>query len=84
MEQTKFLELQEKRLKLGSSPHIKSAFSTQKAMIYVILALVPCIISSIIFFGFYQIVIILTSVVFAVLTEFVIKKLRKQNLSIDD
>lgn len=84
MEQTKFSELQEKRLKLSSSPHIKSPFSTQKAMLYVLVALLPCVISSIVFFGLYQIVIILTSVVFAVITEFVIKKLRKQNLSIDD
>lgn len=84
MEQKNVTDLQERRLKLGSSPHIKSPFSTQKAMYYVLIALLPCVISSIIFFGIYQIVIILTCVIFSVLTEFLIKKFRKQNLSIDD
>ena len=84
MEQKTVTDLQEKRLKLGSSPHIKSPFSTQKAMYYVLIALLPCVISSIIFFGIYQIVIILTCVIFSVLTEFLIKKFRKQKLSIDD
>lgn len=84
MEQKTVTDLQERRLKLGSSPHIKSPFSTQKAMYYVLIALLPCVISSIIFFGIYQIVIILTCVIFSVLTEFLIKKFRKQALSIDD
>lgn len=84
MEQKTVSGLQERRLKLGSSPHIKSPFSTQRAMYYVLIALLPCVVSSVIFFGIYQIVIILTSVIFAVITEFVIKKLRKQELSITD
>lgn len=84
MEQKSVTDLQERRLKLGSSPHIKSPFSTQKAMYYVIVALLPCVVSSIVFFGIYQIIIILTCVIFAVLTEFVVKKFRKQEISITD
>lgn len=53
-------------------------------MYYVLIALLPCVISSIIFFGFYQIVIISTSVIFSLSTEFLIKKFRKQEISITD
>lgn len=84
MEQITVSNLQERRLKLGSSPHINSPFTTQKAMYYVLIALLPCVISSVIFFGFYQIVIILTCMIFALLTEFLIKKFRKQEISITD
>ncbi|MCX7908785.1 MAG: RnfABCDGE type electron transport complex subunit D [Ignavibacteria bacterium] len=84
MEQQTVESLQEKRLKLGSSPHIKSPFTTEKAMYYVIIALIPCIISSVIFFGFYQLVVIGTCCVFSVATEYVIKKLRKQKITIMD
>lgn len=84
MEQQTVTELQQKRLELGSSPHIKSPFTTQKAMYYVIIALIPCVISAVIFFGAYQLVVILTCVVFSVLTEFIIKKFRKQKPTIED
>ncbi|MFN3270802.1 MAG: RnfABCDGE type electron transport complex subunit D, partial [Candidatus Kapaibacteriota bacterium] len=70
MKQQTVDDLVEKRLRLESSPHIKSAFTTSKAMYCVIIALVPCIVSAIVFFGFYQLVVILTCVLFAVATEY--------------
>lgn len=84
MEQQTITDLQQKRLELGSSPHIKSPFTTQKAMYYVIVALIPCVVSAVVFFGFYQLVVIATCVVFSVLTEYVIKKFRKQKSTIED
>ncbi len=84
MEKEIIEDLHQRRFKLGSSPHIKSPFTTQKAMFFVILALIPCLISAIVFFGFYQLIVILTCVVFCVLTEFTIKKFRKQELTIED
>jgi len=72
------------KLELTASPHLHSKWSTQKAMWLVISALIPCVISSIIFFGFYQILILAVSIGFALGTEAVIKVIRKQKISIKD
>lgn len=72
------------RLELASSPHIHSKFSTKTSMWMVFGALIPSVISAVIFFGIAQLMIIAVAVGFAVLTEFVIKKIRKQDISIND
>jgi len=72
------------RLELTSSPHVHSRWSTKQAMWFVVLALIPALIASVIFFGPYQLVIVLVSVVFAVGTEIAIKKIRKRNLTAED
>lgn len=72
------------RLELSSSPHIHSKWSTNQAMWFVVLSLIPSLISGIIFFGMYQLLIVLVSVFFAVITEAAIKKIRKQKITIDD
>jgi electron transport complex protein RnfD len=48
------------------------------------LSLLPCLISAVIFFGFYQLVIVFTAIVFSVFTEFLIQKLTKQKVTITD
>lgn len=77
-------EILSKKLELASSPHVHSKWSTRYAMMSVIIALVPAVISAVVVFGPYQLVIIAVSIFFAVLTEFVIKKMRKQDISIKD
>lgn len=72
------------RLELSSSPHIHSKWSTNQAMWFVVLSLIPSLISGIIFFGMYQLLIVLISVFFAVITEAAIRKIRKQKITIDD
>lgn len=72
------------RLELASSPHIHTELSTAKSMQWVVIALLPAVISAIVVFGVYQLVIIATTVIFAVLTEYAIKKMRKQAVSIKD
>ncbi len=72
------------KLILTSSPHVHSAWSTDKAMKLVILALVPSIASALFFFGIYQILILAVSVFFTVGTEAVIKKIRKRKVTITD
>ena len=52
------------KLELASSPHIHSRWSTVQAMWLVVIALIPSIISALIFFGFYQLLIIFVSVGF--------------------
>jgi len=72
------------RLEIAKSPHIHSNWSTKQVMWLVIIALIPCIISSIIFFGIAQIMIIIVSVLFSIATEALIKTVRKQKITIND
>lgn len=72
------------KLELASSPHIHSRWSTVQAMWMVVIALIPSIISSVIFFGFYQLLIIFVSVGFCLGTEAVIKIIRKRKVTLKD
>lgn len=72
------------KLELSSSPHIHSKWSTKQVMWFVVLSLIPPIISGVIFFGIYQLLIIFISVFFAVMTEAAIKKIRKMKITVDD
>jgi len=72
------------KLELSTSPHIHSNWNTKQAMWFVVLALLPAVISAVVLFGPYQLVILLTSVVFCVGTEVLIKKIRKRKISIED
>jgi len=69
---------------LTSSPHLHSGWTTKKVMWFVLLSLVPCIVSAVIFFGFYQLMILAVAMFFAVGTEAVIQKIRKQKIKIND
>lgn len=72
------------KLELSSSPHVHSRWSTIQAMWLVVIALIPIVITSVIFFGFNQLVIIFVSVGFALGTEIVIKIIRKRKVTIND
>ncbi|KAB2843811.1 MAG: RnfABCDGE type electron transport complex subunit D [Melioribacteraceae bacterium] len=72
------------KLELTSSPHVHSRWSTKQAMWFVIYALIPAVISSVIFFGFYQLLVIGGSVAFAVGNESLIKYIRKREITITD
>lgn len=81
---TTIVENNEHKLELTSSPHVHSKWNTKTSMWMVVLALAPAVVSGIVFFGLYQLLVIGICVLFAVGTEFVIRKIRKQNISISD
>ena len=54
------------------SPHVKSANSTKKIMINVVIALLPAFIMGVVYFGLSALIIVLTAVVSAVLSEIVL------------
>lgn len=56
---------------ISTPPHVKSPRTTKKIMLDVVIALVPCAVAGIVFFGVNAFVLILTSVLGAVATEFV-------------
>jgi len=66
---------------LTTSPHLHSKWSTSKVMWFVVAALIPSIIAAITFFGWMQIFIIITAVVFAVGTEAAIQSIRKKKVT---
>jgi len=72
------------KLELGSSPHIHARVSTSRSMIYVILALIPAVIAGCVVFGLAQLGVIAVAIAFAVLTEWVIKKVRKKPVTLND
>jgi len=75
MENDKFL--------ISHAPHIWGGFSTGKTMFVVVFALLFPTAAAIYFFGYYAIYIILISTATAILSEFVIKKLRKKRFIMD-
>ncbi len=72
------------RLELTTSPHLHNNWSTPRAMWMVGAALVPSTAAALIFFGWAQIGILLTSILCAAATEAVIQKLRKLPVTLAD
>lgn len=70
-------------LVIAPSPHIHSKWSVKRTMYLVILALMFPTAASIYFFGFNAILVILTSVLAAVATEYLVKLLRKKKFVMD-
>ena len=69
-------------LTVSASPHIRQSQNTQGVMLDVIIALLPSAIAGIIIFGINALFIILTSIIAAVLSEFIFDKIvkkRKEN-----
>ena len=61
----------DKLLTYTHSPHVKAPNSTRKIMIKVIISLLPACIMGVIYFGLNALLLLLTSLVFAVLSEYV-------------
>ncbi len=72
------------KLDLTSSPHVHSRWSTKQAMWLVVIALIPSLISGLVFFGLYQLLIVAVSIAAAAGTEYVIKKIRKRKVNLLD
>lgn len=70
--------------RLISSPHLRDSITTEKAMWIVALSLLPCAIAGIVFFGVNQAPLLVTTILSAVLTEYLIQKLRKKEITIRD
>jgi len=73
----------DKRLVLSSSPHLHGSTSISKDMVLVIAALCLPAAGAVYFFGLYVLLMLAASVLTAVLTEFVAKKLRRRPFYMD-
>ena len=74
----------DKQLKVSSNPHVRDNMSTRNIMLAVIIALLPATVFGIINFGYHAALVILVTVGFAVLAEFVMCKILKKPVSIGD
>lgn len=72
------------KLSVGSSPHLKGKDTTQRIMLDVIIALVPALIMSIVYFGISALLLTVVCVVTAVLAEYLSRKVMKRNNTISD
>jgi electron transport complex protein RnfD len=71
-------------LKINNSPHLESPLTTRKIMMQVIIALMPAVIFSFIFFKHHAIFLIANCVITAMLTEEIITRLRKKDSTLND
>jgi electron transport complex protein RnfD len=74
----------EKVFVITPAPHIVKPHSVKTMMLDTIIALIPAAIGAVVFFGWYSGLLILTSVVFAILSELFVNILRKQKPTITD
>ncbi len=71
-------------LVISSAPHVESEDTIPQMMKTVVIALIPAMITSVIFFGFQAILLMATCVVSCVATEYVFQRVRKQDIAIHD
>jgi len=70
-------------LPVAPGPHIWRGLSVKRVMYFVIAALIPPLAASIVLFGLRAFLVILTSLIFSVATEWVTKKLRNKPFIMD-
>ena len=74
----------ENKLIGSSSPHIRSDETTQNLMLDVIIALVPALAASIFYFGFNSLILVVTSVISAVVAEYICERVMKKPVTVTD
>lgn len=74
----------QKKIILSVSPHFHSGNSTRLIMQDLLLALMPAVLASLIFFGWRALVLEIVAVLSAVLTEFACQKIMRKKVTIDD
>ncbi len=72
------------KLVVSSSPHLKSPITTDNIMLDVIIAMVPAVIASVIYFGMNAVFIIIICVLSCVLSEFVSRIVMKREQTVGD
>ncbi len=76
--------MDEKKLIISSSPHIRSSETTSSVMLKVLIALIPATVAGIIFFKVQALITILLSVLVCLLVEGLVCYLRKKPMTLSD
>lgn len=72
------------KLEVSSAPHLRAADDIRSIMLDVIISLLPSLVASVYFFGARAIAVILISVIFCVLFEFLFSLIAKRENTIND
>ncbi len=73
-----------KKLVVGASPHLRTKDTTSRIMLDVVIALIPALIASIVLFGPRVLAVVATTVISAVLSEYIARKVMKRHNTIGD
>ncbi len=76
--------MRENKLKMSSSPHIRSKDTSGKIMLYVTIALLPASAFGIWNFGLSALVMLICTTASSVLTEYIYEKLMHKKITVDD
>ncbi|MBD3305782.1 RnfABCDGE type electron transport complex subunit D [candidate division KSB3 bacterium] len=76
--------MEEQLFVISSAPHIESEETIPKIMYAVVIALIPAMLSAVIFFGYRAIFLLVTCSLTCIVTEYVIQRGRKQEITIHD
>ena len=76
--------MSENKLKMSSSPHIRSKDTSGKIMLYVTIALLPASAFGIWNFGLSALVMLICTTASSVLTEYIYEKLMHKKITVDD
>lgn len=76
--------MSENKLKMSSSPHIRSKVTSSKIMLYVTIALLPASAFGVWNFGVSALVMLICTTASAVLTEYIYEKLMHKKITIND
>lgn len=72
------------KMYVSASPHIRNNENSRKIMLDVIIALVPAVIASIIFFGYWAVITLVVTVGSCVFFEYISRKIMKRDNTIGD
>jgi len=78
------MEKESSKIIVSTSPHIKSKETVPKIMLSVIIALLPAVIFSIYMFGTYVLLMYIVSIATALISEYIVVKLRKRPFTLND
>lgn len=73
-----------KKLTVSASPHVRSNETTTGIMLDVIIALIPALVMSVVYFGLRALVLTATCVVACVLSEYISRKVMKRSNTLGD
>ncbi len=76
--------MSENKLKMSSSPHIRSKVTSSNIMLYVTIALLPASAFGIYNFGLSALVMLVCTTASSVLTEYIYEKLMHKKITVDD
>ena len=76
--------MDEQRLLVSPAPHFRRKRNTRSIMLDVIIALMPALVASVIFFGFRALLVVGICVLTCVLCEFVFEKICKRHVTVGD